>query len=235
MGRAPHCPQGDPLTGPPGSPTTQGGAGSPTTQGAAADEVGELARRARDGDRQALEPLVRATYPGAYGLALRLVGDEHDASDAVQEAYTRAIRGIRRFRGDAAFTTWLHRIIVNCASDLLARRSRSAYQPLHELDADGLPTLVDARVEHDPELCSVGRVDGDRLVAALARIPERLRRAVVLHDVYDLPHEAVATELGITVAAARVRLHRGRRSLRDELFGPVDVVPDDGETVSRAG
>lgn len=181
--------------------------------------MGELAKRASDGDRRALEPLVRATYSDAYGLALRLVGDEHDAHDTVQEAYARVLRGICRFRGDAAFTTWLHRITVNCASDLLARRRRAVHQQLDALEGDEA-TLVDARPEHDPEHRSCLGDDRQRLVVALGRLPERLRLAVVLHDVYDLPHEAVATELGITVAAARVRLHRGRRRLRDELYGP---------------
>lgn len=180
--------------------------------------MGELARRASDGDHQALEPLVRATYPDAFGLALRLVGDEHDAHDTVQEAYTRVLRGIRRFRGDAAFTTWLHRITANCAADLLARRRRVDSQPLDQVDAEG-GALVDPRAEHDPEGRSCLGDDRRRLVAALARLPERLRLAVVLHDVYDLSHEAMAAELGISVAAARVRLHRGRRRLRDELFG----------------
>ena len=245
MGRAPHRPQGDPLTQaspapPAGEPAEQGPVavtviaappgvdglrsaglrptGLRSTDPVSAD-VGELALRACAGDRRALEPLVRATYGDAYGLALRLVGDEHDARDTVQEAYTRALRGIRRFRGDAAFTTWLHRITANCAADLLARRSRGRHLHLDALDADGHPLLVDARAEHDPEGRSCDAAERDRLVAALGRLPDRLRRAVVLHDVYDLPHEAVAAELGISVAAARVRLHRGRRRLRDDLYG----------------
>lgn len=224
MGRASHPPQGDPLT-------RRFGARPP----AAADEVGELARRASDGDRRALEPLVRATYPEAYGLALRLVGDEHDARDTVQEAYARALRSIRRFRGDAAFTTWLHRITANCAADLLARRSRAAHQQLDVLDADRLPVLVDARAEHDPEGCSCQRADRERLVTALAALPERLRLVVVLRDVYDLSHDAIAAELGITVAAAKVRLHRGRRRLRDELYGPVPTDGAAGAPPARPG
>lgn len=148
------------------------------------------------------------------------MGDEHDARDTVQEAYTRVLRGIRRFRGDAAFTTWLHRITANCALDVLARRTRATHQQLDALDPERMPGLVDVRAEHDPEHRSCQQADRDRLVAALSELPERLRRAVVLHDVYDLPHDAVAAELGISVPAAKVRLHRGRRRLRDVLYGP---------------
>ena len=196
------------------------------------DEVVELARRARGGDRQALEPLVRATYPDAYGLALRLLGDEHDARDAVQEAFARALRGIRRFRGDAAFTTWLHRITANCAADVLARRARTAHQDLDTLAPEHQRALTDTRVEHDPERRSFQRADRDRLVAALQALPARLRAVVVLRDVYDMSHEAIAAELGITVAAAKVRLHRGRRRLREDLYA---VAEPSGARVEVSG
>jgi RNA polymerase sigma-70 factor (ECF subfamily) len=165
--------------------------------------------------------LVRATYADAYGLALRLTGDEHDARDAVQEAYVRVLRGIRRFRGEAAFTTWLYRITANCAADLLARRSRVERHELPGFGPDdgAAPTTVaDERADHDPVRQSEASDDRRRLLAALANLPERLRLAIVLHDVYDLPHDAIAAELGISVAAAKVRLHRARRRLRDDLF-----------------
>ncbi len=196
------------------------------------DEVVELACRARGGDRQALEPLVRATYPDAYGLALRLLGDEHDARDAVQEAFARALHGIRRFRGDAAFTTWLHRITANCAADVLARRARTAHQDLDTLAPEHQRALTDTRLEHDPERRSFQRADRDRLVAALQALPARLRAVVVLRDVYDMSHEAISAELGITVAAAKVRLHRGRRRLREDLYA---VAESSGAHVEAAG
>ncbi len=220
MGRQAHRPQGDALT------RRFGG-----RQTATADDVVELARRARGGDRQALEPLVRATYPDALGLAMRMLGDEHDARDAVQEAFVRALCGIRRFRGDAAFTTWLHRITANCAADVLAGRARTAHQDLDTLAPEHHRALADTSAEHDPERRSVQRADRDRLVAALQALPARLRAVVVLRDVYDLSHEAIAAELGISVAAAKVRLHRGRRRLRDDLF----PVPGAGDGASTDG
>jgi len=229
LGPPPHAAQGDPLTRRPPAPQV-------------GDDVGALALRARDGDRQALEPLVRATYADAYGLALRLVGDEHDARDAVQEAYLRVLHSIRRFRGEAAFTTWLHRIIANCAADLLARRSRVGRHELAAADVEEVgpaaaPLVpVDLRPEHDPVRQSERQADRQRLQAALAALPERLRLVVVLHDVYDLPHDAIAAELGITVAAAKVRLHRARRRLRDDLFDHgVEQVAGAGLPRSDAG
>ena len=184
-------------------------------------------QRARGGDRAAFDELVRATYPDAYALAARLLGDEHDARDAVQEAYLRAYQAIRGFRGEAAFSTWLYRIVANCAASQLERRGRIAHHTLDTVtppEAD--PALADPRPEHDPEARSLTGADRQRLAGALARLPDRLRVVVVLRDVYELPHDAIAAELGISTAAARVRLHRARRLLREALFAPAGRTAD---------
>ncbi len=78
-------------------------------------EIAELVVAARDGSRAAFDELVRATYDDTYTLAYRLTGNEEDARDVVQDAYLRAYRGVRQFRGDAEFSTWLYRITANCA------------------------------------------------------------------------------------------------------------------------
>src|SRR3954454_17549253 len=105
-------------------------------------ELAELVSAAKGGDRSAFDELVRATYADAYTLAYRLTGNEEDARDVVQDAYLRAYKGLKRFRGDAQFSTWLYRIVANCASTLLAKRSRNR---VVELD-DEAP-LIDER--HD--------------------------------------------------------------------------------------
>jgi RNA polymerase sigma-70 factor, ECF subfamily len=80
-------------------------------------ELADLVALAKEGDQQAFEELVRRTYSDSYTLALRLTGDEDDARDVVQESYLRAYKGLKRFRGDAQFTTWLYRITANCAAN----------------------------------------------------------------------------------------------------------------------
>ena len=155
---------------------------------------------------------MRATYPATYTLAVRLTGDEDDARDVAQDVYLRAYRGLRRFRGDAQFTTWLYRITANCSSNLLAKRARTRTEPL----PDDVP-LVDGHPDHDPELRVIGADERTRIAAALALLPWRLRQVIVLRDIYDLPHGSIAAELGITEAAAKVRLHRARRRLREVL------------------
>ena len=178
-----------------------------------AGDVDELVVAARAGDRAAFDALVRATYVDTYTLAHRLTGDDEDARDVTQETYLRAYRGLRRFRGDAQFTTWLYRITANCASTHLGRRARHRHEELH----DDLP-VDDLRPGADP----VGRAEQgalrERVNQALRGLPPRLRAVIVLRDIYDLPHEAIAAELGISESAAKVRLHRARRKLRDDVF-----------------
>jgi RNA polymerase sigma-70 factor (ECF subfamily) len=174
--------------------------------------VDQLIAAARAGDRQAFEELVRRTYLDTYNLALRLTANEEDASDVVQETYLRAWKGIRRFRGDAQFTTWLYRITANTASTHVQRRRRLRTEPL-----DGLHDVEDLRLETRPEEAAESAADLARVAAALDGLAPKLRAVVVLKDVYGLPHEAIASELGISVTAAKVRLHRGRRRLRELL------------------
>lgn len=176
-------------------------------------DIDGLVALARDGDQSAFEELVRRTHAETYTLALRLLGNEEDARDVTQETYLRAFRGLERFRGDAQFTTWLYRITANCASTHLGRRARHRHLPL----LDDMP-VADTRAEHDPEGVAAQAGLRGELAAAVRRLPPKLRAVVVLRDVYDLPHDAIATELGISESAAKVRLHRARKRLRAELY-----------------
>ncbi len=176
-------------------------------------EVAHLVTAARDGDREAFDELVRMTHADTYTLALRLTGNEEDARDVVQEAYLRAFRGLKRFRGDAQFSTWMYRITANCASTQLGRRNKHRHEELHDSDP-----VVDDRPAADPQLQTEASALRVRLTTALETLPPKLRQVVVLRDIYDLPHEAIAAELGISETAAKVRLHRARKKLREDLF-----------------
>lgn len=191
-----------------------------------AHDVDELVAAARAGDDAAFDALVRATYVDTYTLAHRLTGDDEDARDVTQETYLRAYRGLRRFRGDAQFTTWLYRITTNCATTHLGRRSRHRHEELH----DDLP-VDDLRPSSDPVARAEQGALRERVGHALRALPPRLRAVVVLRDIYDLPHEAIAAELGISESAAKVRLHRARRKLRDDLWLQDDTA---GEEAVRA-
>jgi len=173
----------------------------------------DLVQRAVAGEREAFDEMVRRTHRDAFGLALRLTSDEEDARDVVQDAYLRAYRSLDRFRGDAQFGTWLYRIVANCASTTTGKRRRHRHEELPDES-----TVAEIRSDHDPALHADAADLRGRLDDAIRDLPPRLRSVIVLRDVYDLPHDAIAEELGITVSAAKVRLHRARRRLRERLF-----------------
>jgi RNA polymerase sigma-70 factor, ECF subfamily len=176
------------------------------------DELNGLVKAARAGSRSAFDELVRRTYVDTYTLASRLTGHEEDARDVVQEAYLRAWKGIRRFRGDAQFGTWMYRITANTAYTHIQRRTR-----LRTTALDDAPEPVESGLDAQPEHAYEAAAGLADLADAVDRLPESLRQIVILKDIYGLPHDAIAEELDISVAAAKVRLHRGRKKLRDQL------------------
>ena len=162
---------------------------------------------ARGGDDDAFERLVEATYNEIFTLAARLTQNHDDALDVVQEAYLRAYRGLIDFRGEARFTTWMHRITVNCASTLLSRRGRYRCDQIEQ-------DVIELNGEYHPER----RLDASEISfevqSALDDLPTNLRVVVVLKDVFDLTHTEIASQLGISATAVKVRLHRGRKRMR---------------------
>ena len=172
-----------------------------------------LVRRARTGDRAAFAELVRVHQHEVYTLALRLVADRELAADIAQEALIRAWRALPRFRGDAAFSTWLHRITVNTAWTLRRRTRRHQAAPLEAVESRA--ALLGAE---QPEVAGEVRHLRAQLTNALAQLPSGHRAVVVLKDVYGWSHAEVAEALGISVAAAKVRLHRAHRRLQQLLW-----------------
>jgi len=195
-------------------------------------DLDELVEAARVGDRGAFDELVRRTYSDTYTLALRLLGNPEDARDVTQETYLRAFRSMPNFRGDAQFSTWLYRITANCASSHLGRRARHRHEELTEE-----LSVADVDPTRDPEARGEAGALRAELVLALRRLPPKLRAVVVLRDIYDMPHAEIAEELAISESAAKVRLHRARRRLREELFplpGENPSVAHDVERSARA-
>lgn len=180
-------------------------------------EIDELVARAQAGERDAFDDLVRRTYADTYTLAYRLCGNEEDARDVVQDAYLRAYKGLKRFRGDAMFSTWMYRITANCANTLMSKRTKHRHDELSD-------TLADTDHERDPAARADALALRADLTAALDELSPKLRAVVVLRDVYEMPHEDIAAELGISETAAKVRLHRARRQLKELLFPKRDEV-----------
>jgi RNA polymerase sigma-70 factor, ECF subfamily len=158
-----------------------------------------------------MEDLIERSYRPAYTLALRLLGNPEDAAEATQEAYVRMVRGLRRFRGEAgAFPTWLFRIVSNVCLTEMRRRSR------RDLPVE-LELLEETSGPEDTEQLALSRVFRQELEQALQKLPETYRTVVVLRDVYGMSGEETGQLLGISAGAVKVRLHRARKRLRDEL------------------
>jgi RNA polymerase sigma-70 factor (ECF subfamily) len=179
-----------------------------------------LVRRFTEGgDRAAFAALVRRHESRVYNVCLRVLGDPEDARDAAQDAFVSALRKLGQFRGDAAFTTWLHRIAVNACYDMLRKRQR---QPLLRMvNDDGLVSDAGPPTpDHADEIA--GTADA---AAALTRVPEEFRIALVLADVQDMPYEQIADMLGVPIGTVKSRVHRGRVALAREI-GVDRVTPD---------
>lgn len=175
-------------------------------------EVSKLVERAKAGDVSAFDELVRTTYKSTYQLALKLTGNVDDAFDVLQETYLRAFGSLKKFRADSSFPTWLYRITSNCAATLLA----SGKSRRHDL-LDSTSQIEDTSRESNIEEMAHQSVERDRIKAALMSLPQRLQVVVLLRDVYGFAHKEIADRLGISEAATKVRLHRGRLKLKEEL------------------
>ena len=179
-----------------------------------------LLARLRAGDDQAFEELVRTYSPRLLGLARRIVGNDEDARDVIQDAMISAFRSIDRFQGDARLGTWLHRIVVNTALMKLRRRRRKPEESLEPLlpafqsdghfverfSAWGSPEGADA---------ALSRTETKQLVRGLIdQLPESFRTVLLLRDIEGLDTEETARLLDTTPNAVKIRLHRARQALR---------------------
>jgi RNA polymerase sigma-70 factor, ECF subfamily len=172
-----------------------------------------LLRRARDGDVRAFEALIAGHDRALRRLAYRMLGDATAMDDALQEAYVRAYRSLRSFAGDAAFGTWLYRIVVNACHDERRRAARRRHAPL-EAGAervDGAP---------GPERAAAARID---LAAALAALAPELAAVVLLVDAEGLSYAEAGAVLELPVGTVASRLNRARAALRPALAGYANV------------
>jgi RNA polymerase sigma-70 factor (ECF subfamily) len=169
-------------------------------------------RRARTGDQDAFAQLVEMHAERVYGALRRFGLDPDEADETTQEVFLRAWRGLSRFQERSRFSTWLYRIAFNEAQRRLGRRKPR--QALSDEDSDGPLASVAESAHLGPEAQTLDRELESALTAALDRLPEDLRIAVVLRDVQGLSTAEAAEVVGIGEAAFKSRLHRGRMQLR---------------------
>ncbi|MCA9774775.1 MAG: sigma-70 family RNA polymerase sigma factor [Myxococcales bacterium] len=182
----------------------------------------------RAGDPAAFEALVRRHGGRLLAVARRILADEADAADAVQDAFLQAFRNLDRFEGNAQVGTWLHRIAVNAA--LMKLRSRKRRR---EDSVEALPPRFD-EVGHredsggvwpDSTEASLDRVDLRRQVrAAIAQLPDAYRTVLLLRDIEEYDTAETAAALGVTEGVVKTRLHRARQALKS-LLDPMMARP----------
>jgi RNA polymerase sigma-70 factor (ECF subfamily) len=167
-----------------------------------------LVRRFQEGSSDAFEMLVQRHSQRVYNLCLRILGDAEEAADASQDTFLAALRKLSTFRGDAAFTTWLHRVAVNACYDSLRKKRRRPLLQLVTDEAEGRSEPATPAPDH-----AEGVVLSVDVARALREVPEEFRVALVLADVQDLPYEEIATVLEIPVGTVKSRVFRGRAAL----------------------
>jgi RNA polymerase sigma-70 factor (ECF subfamily) len=174
---------------------------------------------ARDGDRGALDTLLRRHHDRIYALCRRVTGSDADGADACQEALVAIVRGLDRFDGRAAFGTWAYRVATNACLDELRRRRRRPEPGLPDDlgESTGRPAGQVATGGLGPAGGTgdaFGAVDTRLAVdAALARLPTDFRVAVVLRDLCGLAYDEIAEVTGVPVGTVRSRIARGRAAL----------------------
>jgi RNA polymerase sigma-70 factor (ECF subfamily) len=174
----------------------------------------QLLRHSLSGDRSALEDLFRRHRAVAYRVAFRLLGNEADALDAVQEAFIKVFTHLKGFEGRSSFKTWLLRVVSNAALDLGRQRGRRENLHRDDLQAD---SHFDVATLDEPGR-DLERADLRRLLnQALAELPEAQRRTFVLHVDGEMSYRDVADALGISIGTVMSRLFYARQKLRNLL------------------
>src|SRR5262245_17123181 len=163
-----------------------------------------LIERARRGDPSAHRALYDSHVERIYRLTYRLLGLEHVAREVTQDTFVRAFGGIEGFRGDSAFSTWLHSIAVSLSLNELRRRKRERAR-LAPLE-DAL-TATAGGPESDPFLM-------EKVMTAVNDLPEGCRTVFMMHDSEGFTHEEIAEALGVTVGTSKAQLNRARGKLR---------------------
>ncbi len=191
----------------------------PVPAPAPADESADraLVRLAQSGDLGAFDELVVRYQERIYALVYHMTSNHEDAHDLAQEAFVKAWKALRNFKGDSSFYTWVYRIAVNhTLNHLKTRRSRTHHVSLNDLDFNA---------EHDPDLIQLishknPRRDvnlkelGERLNEAMQKLSDEHRTVVTLHDVQGMPHDEIAQILQCNPGTVRSRLFYARQQLQ---------------------
>ncbi len=179
-----------------------------------------LLQRCRDGDLEAFDELVARHQNRIYNLCFWRLGDADEAADAAQDTFVRAWKAVAQFRGECAFSTWLHRIALNVTHDAASRRSRAplAFSSLRPPDGEEPDFVPDPHDPADgPEQNAARRERRQAVRHALAQLPDHFRVVLILFDIEGRSYEEAAALLEVPLGTLKSRLNRARLALRGQL------------------
>ena len=174
----------------------------------------QLVGRAQSGDEEAFAALFEMHKRRVYSLCLRMTGNTAEAEDLTQESFLQLFRKISTFRGESAFSTWLHRLAVNVVLMHLRKKG------LQQISLDDVDSSQDEPVKRDygdNDRRLMGSVDRISLTRAIAELPPGYRTVFVLHDVEGYEHNEIAEIMKCSVGNSKSQLHKARMKLRDWL------------------
>lgn len=171
----------------------------------------EWVAAARQGDQGAFEELVRLYEKRVLALTLRMCKNPEDAAEAAQEAFFAAWQGLKNFREESSFSTWLYRLASNACVDLLRREGRR--QAAVSLDDEGLNLDIPASIP-TPQEEAERRELGERIEEGLRALPPEYRAVLVLREIHQLRYEEIAAALELDMGTVKSRISRGRKRLR---------------------
>jgi RNA polymerase sigma-70 factor (ECF subfamily) len=216
----------DPTSKDPGSQTPAGEtASNPTAQAAGAAPLSPdaaILAQAQAGSHSAFAQLYALHKRRVYSLCLRMLGNVAEAEDLTQEAFLQLHRKIATFRGDSAFSTWLHRLTINVVLMHLRRKGLNLISLDEALDPT--PEHGPARSFGAPDLRLTGSIDRMTLEKAVEDLPAGYRLIFVLHDIEGYEHNEIATLLDCSIGNSKSQLHKARMKLREALRAPADEV-----------
>ncbi|HTD05507.1 RNA polymerase sigma factor RpoE [Undibacterium sp.] len=179
----------------------------------------QLVERVQRGDKKAFELLVSKYQRKLMRLVSRLVHDQAEAEDVVQESFIKAYRALANFRGDSAFYTWLYRIGVNTAKNYLVTQGRRAPTST-DADIEEAETFVDAdglRDINTPESLLASKQIAETVNAAMLALPEELRNAITLREIEGLSYDEIAEVMLCPIGTVRSRIFRAREAIAEKL------------------
>ena len=195
--------------------------GDDVRHGISEDET--LISRCRSGNMVAFGQLIEKYQDRLFNAVLRMVGNQDDALELTQEAFYRAIKGLKKFRGNAGFYTWLYRIGMNLCINHHRRRQRVHMSPLYSGDdvlagqARGLASMADDAGDSPVHRAQV-KEDHRRILAALEQLEAPARAVLVLRDIEGLNYGQIASILDVPTGTVKSRLSRARATLRGQLL-----------------